>query len=60
MGPKLTIDNREAVAYTIFKYTGEQRNVALSIVAEFEQLVPALTKVLDRKWRAPKKRKEQG
>jgi len=60
MGTKLKIDNREAVAYTIYKYTRERRDVALSIVAEFEQLVPALTKVLDRKWRAPKKSKERG
>lgn len=53
--PKFKIDNREAVAYTIFKYTRISRAVSLAIIAEFEQLVPALTKVLARKYRSPRR-----
>lgn len=54
---KYRIDNREAVAYTIFKYTGGSRDRALGIISEFEELVPSLTKILAKKWRRPSKAK---
>jgi hypothetical protein len=54
--PLPVFDNREAMAYIVFREFGCSRDQALRVVDEMISLAPALRTVAARKWRKPRRR----
>ncbi len=53
----MAIDNREAMAYILFRRFGCSRDEALAAIDELSAQFTSVKKCAERRWRAPRKRK---
>lgn len=55
-GAVMSVDNREALAYVVFKHAGVSRDLALKIVDEQARAVAAVERALPKRWRQRRSR----